>query len=97
MAHILTPKPERFVSMEIHAADRECGKRRQLHKRQCPPCKMQVMLHCDQCMIQITGCLCTMVERFGHEEALRQLTQQYGFRQAKKRLKRAGLWTPNSN
>lgn len=94
---ILRPKPERFPSMDIHAADKECGKRRRLHTRVCPACKSQVMLHCDECLIQVTGCICVMVDRFGHEEALRQLTEQYGMRQAKKRLKRAGLWTPGSD
>lgn len=78
-------------------ADRECGKRRQIHSRQCPVCKRTVMLHCSECLLQVTGCLCTMVERMGPVEAYKAVAMQVGQRSAQRQFKAQGydmLWLP---
>jgi hypothetical protein len=75
-------------------ADRECGKRRQYHQRKCGACKRTVMVHCDQCLIQVTGCLCTLIERMGPVEAYKTLARQVGQRDAQAAFKSFGYNLP---
>jgi hypothetical protein len=50
---------------------------------------MDVYLHCDECQIQITGCLCTAIDRMDDRE-LAQFKQQI----AERRAREAGLILP---
>lgn len=78
-------------------ADRECGKRRRIHKVKCGACRRTVMVHCDECRIQVTACLCTLIERMGPVEAYKTLARQVGQREAQAAFKSFGydmLWLP---
>lgn len=65
------PKPFQRMSLgdiiEKHACPRPYSK---IHVKRdiCPVCEMDVYLHCGDCLIQITGCLCTAVDRMSTEE-----------------------------
>lgn len=55
---------------EIEAEGGDCSKSsRHTHFKDCPGCHMRVAIHCEQCGIQISGCLCLLVERDGPEIA----------------------------
>lgn len=60
----------------------------------CEVCTMKVILHCYDCMIQITGCLCTEYERFGNDEAWARAVARWGEEAARQRAEAAGLWVP---
>lgn len=75
-------------------ADRECGKRRRAHRVKCGACKRTVLLHCDECNIQVTGCLCTLIERMGPVEAYKTLARQVGQTQARSEMLRFGYNMP---
>lgn len=50
----------------------------------CAPCGFTIILHCESCKEQISGCGCTLNKLIGEE-------------QDKVRAQRLGLWTPDSN
>lgn len=81
--------------MDMGAANDECGIRfRQQVKTICPRCDSTVMLHCGNCKIQVTGCLCTEVDRYGNSEAMQRLIERLGPELAEEKLKAAGFWIP---
>lgn len=88
-------KPVRFRTMETSKAVKECGRpydRSKVKQTKCPACDMTVILHCTDCEIQITGCLCTAMERMSDEEFAdfkRQIQE--------KKAKQSGLWLPGMN
>jgi hypothetical protein len=55
---------------------------------------MRVLVHCYECMIQVTGCLCTEYERFGQDEAWARAVARWGEQAARQRAEAAGLWVP---
>lgn len=79
---------------DLPDADRECGKRRAVHKVPCGACKRKVMLHCGECRIQVTGCLCTLIERMGPIEAYKTMARQVGQREAQAMFKSFGYNLP---
>lgn len=87
------PKP--FRHMDLASASADCGRpynRNFVKRTQCKVCEMDVILHCSSCEIQITGCLCTAVERMSPDE-LRQFREQVRRKQARD----AGLILPSEN
>lgn len=87
------PKP--FKHMAIPEANAECKRpysRHNLVRTLCKVCEMDVMLHCSDCEIQITGCLCTAVERMTPED-LHRFKEQV----AQRRAREAGLRLPYEN
>lgn len=89
---------DRFVSMDIREANAECGVKPKAQIRDnCPKCGKPVMLHCSNCRIQVTGCLCTEVDRFGTSEALEKEIERVGYEQAVKNLRRAGFVIPGTS
>lgn len=87
-------KGQRFHSLELKAAKVECGKNDDFVFDNCPACNQRVMLHCVQCKIQVSGCLCTEYERFGQDEAWRRAVDRMGEEMARERARAAGLWVP---
>lgn len=86
---------ERYRALDMLEANRECGVRRnQQYRVDCPKCKQPVMLHCDNCKVQVTGCLCTEVDRFGSSEAMKHLIERVGYESAVERMKAAGFYIP---
>lgn len=69
-----------FERAELRDANRDCGMQR-LKPAQCGACGQKVLLHCDNCQLQVTGCWCTAVERA---------------REARQNNQNA-LWTPKDN
>lgn len=81
--------------MDMAKANEECGpKPRAQYKAYCPVCEGPVMLHCPDCKIQVTGCLCTEIERFGSADGIKRILDKYGEEEGKARLRAAGLWVP---
>jgi hypothetical protein len=80
-------------------ANKECGVRQGTHFTNCPKCQHRIALHCPNCKIQITGCLCTEIDRFGKEAEgiaiiYERMAKQVGDEEARKMLSKAGLWVP---
>lgn len=91
-------KPAAFEHADMAEANRECGLRPgHQYKETCPRCKLPVMLHCRDCRVQVTGCLCSEVERFGNDEAWKRAVQRFGDEAARERMKEAGFWTPEKH
>lgn len=89
---------ERFESMALADANKECSKKKDLKRATCRACGQTVMLHCDDCRIQITGCFDTDVDRFGIEEAKkRKMVRQRHPSNAGDQLQgsKGQLWTPH--
>lgn len=90
--------------MEINDANKECSAnvipgtqgrgREQIRFTDCPRCRMRVGLHCLNCKIQVTGCLCTEYERFGQDAAWQRAVARFGEEAARQRAEMAGLWVP---
>lgn len=83
--------------MDMAAAVKQCSSVKQQVKSICAKCDSSVILHCERCEIQVTGCICTEVERFGNAEAVQRMMDRYGEQEARARLKRAGIWVPENN
>lgn len=93
----------RFESADMITANRECGVRpgKQMPAR-CENCNRPVILHCGDCKVQVTGCICTEVDRFGKDEAflkeVERLKEELGEvvakAEARKRMQDAGFWLP---
>lgn len=84
----------RFPSMDLGAANNECRSRDQIVFDRCGKCSGRVGLHCSDCKIQVTGCLCTEVDRFGNDETWRRAVERMGEEFAREQFRRAGLWIP---
>lgn len=92
-----TARTERYPAMEMAQANEQCGPRPNMQYRAtCPKCDSAVILHCRNCNIQVTGCLCTEVDRFGSSVALERLMQRVGYEQAVARMTKAGFYIPPS-
>lgn len=79
----MSPKPQAFPQMTMDKAIQECRpyEEERAVKEHCPVCTMQIILHCEDCKIQVTGCLCT-------EEA------NHGPEIARQRMIDRGIWLP---
>ena len=85
----------RFDSGEMAEANQECGDRpEEQYVERCKKCGMKVVLHCFRCEIQVSGCLCTDVDRFGESAAIQKIIEREGIEQARIKLARAGIWIP---
>lgn len=93
-------KKQRFDSMELREANKHCTKVIRISGKQdfvfdnCPACTQRVGLHCAECKIQVTGCLCVEYDRFGNDEGWRRAVDRYGEEMARERARAAGLWVP---
>lgn len=90
---------ERWDSMDMAKANEECGERDAVFKSVCKKCDMAVMLHGPRCNIQVTGCTCTEVDRFGATaegiaQVYERMAKSMGPERAKESLQRAGFWIP---
>lgn len=83
-----------FEHSDTIRANSECRHRDAFVKDYCGKCKMPVMLHCSECKLQVSGCLCTEVERFGQDEAWRRAIDQMGEELAREKYRRAGFYVP---
>lgn len=74
---------DNYAQMDILDADRECRcvDRRELVSSKCPVCAMTILLHCNDCKIQISGCFCV--------EEMKQGTEK-----AKQKMIENGIWVP---
>lgn len=87
-------KPKRFECMDTPDATAKCGRpydRNASVRTVCAVCDMSVFLHCGDCQIQITGCLCTAIERMDEREyaEFKKMVQE-------KKAREAGLIIPGS-
>lgn len=80
-----------FKRLEMAQAVEICGPwdRNRAVRDKCPRCDGEVFLHCDGCKIQITGCLCSAVERMSDED-LRRFRDEI----QKRKAREAGLVLP---
>lgn len=87
---------DRFAAMDKAKADNECGPKNaeEMVFDVCGKCRQKVGLHCSDCKIQITGCLCTEVDRFGNDVAWQNAVERYGEEMARERYRDAGLFVP---
>lgn len=85
---------DRFVSMALPEAVKACGRQQEPIFENCGACDQRVALHCDNCRIQVTGCLCTEIDRFGENEAIKRMIDREGYEQTKERLAKAGIVIP---
>ena len=86
-----------FTHMDLRDAQGECGRRDDFVFDQCGKCGMRVGLHCSDCKIQVTGCFCTEIERFGNDEALKRMIERIGEEEAYVRARKLGIWTPDNH
>lgn len=86
--------PDRYPSMDVTKANDECKSRKKLYKDSCPVCTQPVMLHCQECKIQVTGCYCTEIERHGSDEGIRRIIEREGEAVARAKLEKLGMWIP---
>lgn len=92
-------RTDRYEAMDQAKANAECNRRDARLLADCPRCKGRIVLHCDTCKIQITGCLCTEVDRFGAEaegitKIYERMVERVGEEEARKQMRTAGLWIP---
>ncbi len=89
---------------DVAVAQRECSVKEHAEAVDCPECAERVVIHCDQCKVQVTGCTCTDTVLHGREYALkaRAVRPSHGSgmnraqrRQKEREKRRGGLWTPN--
>lgn len=95
---------EPYRAMDVSAANAECtanvvkgtlGREREPARfTSCKACQSRVALHCFDCKIQITGCLCTEYSRFGQDEGWKRAVARWGEVAARQRAEMAGLWVP---
>ena len=83
-----------FVRMELPQAQDECRQGDNYETDRCGKCSMTVLLHCSTCKIQVTGCFCSEVDRFGTSEALERMIERVGEEEARRIAAKSGLWTP---
>lgn len=80
--------------MDQAKANDECRSRDATVFDYCAKCKQKVGLHCSDCKIQVTGCLCTEVDRFGQDQAWLNAVERYGEEMARQHYRNAGLYVP---
>lgn len=73
-----TTKPEPYPQMEMPKANIQCRpfSPEKAQRRSCPVCGCQIILHCDECRIQVTGCLCVWEELYGAEIAREKMIEK---------------------
>ena len=79
----MTDRPQAFPQMAMPEANAECRpfvKDRAVNEK-CPVCTMQIVLHCADCKIQVSGCLCTEEKNHGPEIARQRMIDR-------------GIWLP---
>ena len=79
-----TENPKPYPQLDMVAANKQCrpfDKRRAVSGQKCPVCHMSIILHCGECEIQVTGCLCTEERNHGPEIARERMLQK-------------GIWLP---
>lgn len=83
-----------FKRLDMEQAVEICGPwdRNRAVRSLCPACEMDVFLHCDDCKIQITGCLHSAVERMSTEDLKRFKAEI-----EKRRAREAGLILPGED
>lgn len=87
---------DRYEAMEMAVANDQCRERDSQQRRTCPQCQLPIMLHCSTCKIQVTGCLCTEIDRFGQDEAWKRAVEMFGEELARDRYRHAGLYVPSA-
>lgn len=92
-------KTDRYVAMDQAKANNECSARKSQSRSMCPKCESPIFLHCLNCKIQITGCTCTEIDRFGTEaegvaQIYERMAERMGEEEARKQMRKAGLWIP---
>ena len=83
-----------FDRMDQISADKECPSRAQQVFDNCGKCTQRVALHCSTCKIQVTGCMCSEIERFGEAEAVKRAFDRLDAEQARESLSKAGIILP---
>jgi hypothetical protein len=88
MGNRYTPPKQPFKTANMDEAVKECGPWIPVHavRESCPVCKRKVILHCAGCMVQITGCLCTLKKKIQQDMILSE-QEEILARESK-------LWTP---
>lgn len=89
-------KREPFKAVDITVANGNCanGNRPTGIGTSCPACQNRVILHCGDCKLQVTACLCSEYERFGQDAAWQRAVARWGEEAARQRAEMAGLWVP---
>lgn len=95
----MAEKTDRYVAMDQAAANSECSRRHAQVLVDCPKCDGRVALHCESCKIQVTGCICTEIDRFGSTqeaslEIYARMVNRMGEQKAREKMREAGLWIP---
>lgn len=85
---------DRFPWKDMADANAECARRDCVDFTNCPNCKLRIGLHCLDCKIQVTGCLCTEIDRFGEDETWKRAVERFGAELARQHYARAGLFVP---
>lgn len=78
MTDIDRSKAEPYPQMPMDKANIQCRPWKQEKAKfvNCPVCGCRVILHCDECRIQVTGCLCVWEEKYGPEIAREKMIEQ---------------------
>jgi hypothetical protein len=86
---------EPWPQMNSADADLECGVRGGFTMDTCGVCKSKVVLHCDRCQIQVSGCQCILAAKLEEE---REFDRKFGEIEKNEalrdRLAGEGLWLP---
>lgn len=97
--HTPPKRPQRFANKGLNEiAPEDCERpysKQSAVRTQCPVCEWDLFLHCIDCKIQITGCLCTAIERMNQDD-LREFMAQLDERRRREAIAK-GLWTPENN
>lgn len=83
-----------FEKAALPEANEGCGLPA-MYAETCPACERKVILHCDSCKVQVSGCLCTLKERLQTATDLTAEEEEMALKLGWK--KRGGLWTPGNN
>lgn len=79
---------------DVLDADRECSHPRSVVKKRCAVCHRPAMLHCSSCNIQVTACMCTIIQRMEPLEAYKTLAKQLGQNKAREAMLSYGYNMP---
>lgn len=91
------PSKQPFVQMAMPEANAACRPfdQESASSNVCAACEQRVILHCDRCKIQVSGCKCTLKKKIQQAEDLtpeeEQMAQAMGWKT------KSRLWTPGMN